>query len=121
VNYIEKSPRRINYATQLTSQTATSKMSDLSIVRMVLAIRRISEEVADDFRMEYIDASTMGDLQRQVYDNIAIYVTNGGCESISVSVSATSYDKTQKRCRVAISLVPTSIMERILIDISVNK
>ena len=121
VNYIEKSPRRINYATQLTSQTATSKLSDLSIVRMVLAIRRISEEVADDFRMEFIDASTMSDLQRQVYDNISFYITNGGCESISVDVSATAYDKTQKRCKVAISLVPTSIMERILIDISVNK
>ena len=121
VNYIEKSPRRINYGTQLTSQTATSKMSDLSIVRMVLAIRRISEEVADDFRMEYIDAATMGDLQRQVYDNISFYITNGGCESISVEVTANAYDKTQKRCRVSISLVPTSIMERILIYINVNK
>lgn len=121
VNYIERSPKRLNYATQLTSQTATSKLSDLSIVRVVLAIRRRAMIIADDFRMEFINDATLGDLQRQIFDGISEYVTNGACESIDVVATSSDYDKTQKRARVAIGITPTSIMERIAISINVNK
>ena len=121
INYIEKSPKRLNYATQLTSQTANSHMSNFSVVWTLLRMEKIAKEIADEFRMEFITDDTLGDLRRQISDALAPFVTNLAMESIEVSTAADDYDKSQKRARVAISVVPTSIMERLLITFNVNK
>lgn len=119
INYIERSPKRTNFATQLTSQVATSHMSNLSVVRMMLDIQRDAEAAADDYRMEYFNPETLNQLQTNMNNTLQRYVTNGGAESLTVSVVADDYDKSQKRCRVLITCKPTSIMERIQISINV--
>ena len=121
INYIEKSPKRLNYATQLTSQTANSHMSNFSVVWTLLRMEKIAKEIADDFRMEFITDDSLGDLRRQISDALAPFVTNLAMESIEVTTAADDYDKSQKRARVSISVVPTSIMERLLITFNVNK
>ena len=120
INYIEKTPKRTFFATQLTAQTATSQMSNLSVVRTMLDIRKLAVEISDEYKMEFITPDTLGALQRELQSTLSQFVSNGACESLSVSVTADAYDKTQKRCKVAISVIPTSILERIFITLSVS-
>ena len=120
INYIEKTPKRTFFSTQLTAQTATSKLSDLSIVRTILDIRRLSEEISEEYKMEFINPETLGSLQRELQSTLSQFVSNGACESLSVAVTANAYDKTQKRCNVEIAIVPTSILERIAIRLTVK-
>lgn len=121
VNYIEQSAQLGTYfATQNTTQRATSKLSDISIVRMLLRMQRNAENISATYEMEYINGDTTSSIQREIQDSLNEWVSNGGCESVSVSVTSNSYDKTQKRARVSIAVVPTSILERIMITFEVQ-
>ena len=86
----------------------------------ILDIRRLSEEISEEYKMEFINPETLGSLQRELQSTLSQFVSNGACESLSVAVTANAYDKTQKRCNVEIAIVPTSILERIAIRLTVK-
>lgn len=121
VNYVEKDPKRYNFATQLTSQKRNSALSDINNVRTILRIKREVEKMMAEYRMEFNDAITQETMSYNLNGYLQKWVANRACRTISGEVYASDYDRQQKIARVRISLVFTGIIERIFIDIEVNR
>ena len=121
INYIEKDPKKVNFATQLTSQAQSSALSDINNARVILRIKREVEAIAADYRMEFNDSITHDSLNYDINNSLQKWVSNRACSSISGSVYASDYDRQNKLARIDIQLTFTGIMERIAISITVNK
>lgn len=121
INYIEKDPKKVNFATQLTSQAQNSALSDINNARVILRIKREVEAIAADYRMEFNDSITHDSLNYDVNNALQKWVSNRACSSISGTVYASDYDRQNKLARIDIQLTFTGIMERIAISITVNK
>lgn len=121
VNYFEKDTKRTALATQLTSQTRVTALSNINSVRTLLRIRREVEEMGDDYRMEFGDDTTYKAFQYNLNNYLQRWVDNRACSSIKGQVYASDYDKQQKIARVRIELQFTYVIERVLIDLVVNR
>lgn len=121
INYIEKDPRKTNFASQLTSQVQNSALSDISNVRALLRIRREVEKMMADYRMEFNDATTYDSMNYDLSNYLQRWVANRTCKTISGTVYASDYDRQQKKVNVKIELVFTGLIERVFIDIIVNR
>lgn len=119
VNYIEVTPKRVNFGSQLTSQKKLSQRSNINVNRFLLDIQRDAKEVADTYRFEDNIELTLEDLQLAISDNLQKYVSNGNAVSITVQVHASDWDKKVKQAWVDIYVVPTDILERIHITVNV--
>jgi len=116
LNTVVVDPKRTIFKTQLTSQTMTSVLSDISHVRALLRIRRDIEAAAENYQMEFINKATMSDMQTTFSSIVKEWVDNGALEKFSVEVYASAFDKKNKRVRVKIVLWFTAILERVVID-----
>lgn len=121
INYIEKDPKRINIATQLTSQTVNSALSNLNNVRALMRIKRAVEQMMDEYRDEFNDATTHESMSYNLNNYLQTWTSNRTCKSISGSVYASDYDRQQKIARVKVEMVFTGLIERIYIDFIVNR
>ena len=121
INYIEKDPKKVNFASQLTSQTQNSALSQINNVRVLLKIRREVEKMMADYRMEFNDALTYDSMSYDVNNYLQTWVANRACSSCSGTVYASDYDKQQNLVRVSITVVFTGIIEKVAIDITVNR
>jgi hypothetical protein len=121
VNYIERDPRKTNFATQLTTQTVASALSDINNVRALLRIKRETETMLSDYRMEFNDKNTYDSINYNLNNNLQKWVSNRALTYITATVYASDYDRQQKIARVRIELEFTGIIERIYTDIVVNR
>ena len=121
VNYVEKDPKRINFGTQLTSQTVNSALSNINNVRALLRIRRDVEAMMDEYRDEFNDSITHESMSYNLNNYLQRWVSNRTCKSITGSVYASDYDRQQKIARVKVELSFTGLIERIFIDFVVNR
>jgi len=121
VNYIEKDNVSTKFGSQNTSQAMTSALSNINNVRTLLRIKREVEALMEDYLFEYNDDKTWEAAQSNLNDYLTKWISNRACDSISGEVYASKYDREQKILRVKIEVVFNSIIERIRIDISVNK
>lgn len=121
VNYIERDPKKISFATQLTSQASRSALSYINNVRVLLRIRREVEKMMADYRQEFQDNTTYDSMSYNLNNYLQQWVANRACSSISGTVYASDYDKQQSIARVKVELVFTGVIERIAIDLVVNK
>lgn len=121
INYIEKDPKRINIATQLTSQTVNSALSNLNNVRALMRIKRDSEFLVDEYRDEFNDALTHESMSYSLNNYLQKWVSNRCCKSISGAVYASDYDRLQKIARVKVEMSFTGLIERIFLDFIVNR
>lgn len=121
VNYIERDPRRINLATQSTSQAETSALSNINNMRVLMKIKREVSRMMSDFRFEYNDEATYQSANYSLNGYLQQWVANRACTSISGTMYASEYDKLQKIARVDIQLTFNGVIERIAIQIVVNR
>lgn len=121
INYIERDPRKTNFATQSTSQIQNSALSDINNVRVILAIKREVNAMMADYRMEFNDTGTYDSMSYDLNNYLEKWLSNRACSTISGSVFASDYDRQQKLARVAIELTFTGIIERIAVQIVVNR
>lgn len=121
INYIERDPRRVNLATQSTSQAETSALSNINNMRVLMKIKREVSRMMADYRMEYNDEATYESANYSLNGYLQTWVANRACTSISGSMYASDYDKQQKIARVDIQLTFTGIIERIAINLIVNR
>ena len=121
INYIERDPRKINFASQLTTQAQASALSDINNVRVLLRIRKDVEALMADYRMEMNDSATYDSANYDLANYLQRWTANRACSSIEGTVYASDYDRQQKLARVDINLTFTGIMERIAINIVVNR
>ena len=121
INYIEKDPKKVNFASQLTSQAQNSALSQISNVRVLLKIRREVTKMMADYRQEFNDSTTYDSMSYSVNNYLQTWVANRALSSASASVYASDYDKQQNLVRVSISVVFNGIIERVAIDININR
>lgn len=121
VNYIERDPRKINFASQATSQVQNSALSDINNVRVLLKIRREVEKMMADYRMEFNDSGTHASMSYDLNQYLSGWVNNRACSVATGSVSASDYDRQQRIARVNIQLQFTGILERIAVSIVINR
>jgi hypothetical protein len=121
LNYVEKDVRSTRFGSQSTTQFANSALSDINHVRTLLRIRRDLEALAENFQFEFNDATTWGSMDYSVNSYLQGWVANRACSSAQGSVYASKYDQQQRVVRVKAELVFTGVIERVLIDLVVNR
>ena len=121
LNYVEKDSRSTRFGSQSTTQFANSALSDINHVRTLLRIRRDLEALAENFQFEFNDTTTWGQMEYSVNSYLQGWVANRACQSASGSVYASKYDQQQRVVRVKAELVFTGVIERVLIDLVVNR
>jgi hypothetical protein len=121
LNYVEKDVRLTRFNTQLTAQFSNSALSDISHVRTLLRIRRELENMAENYQFEFNDPATWDSLQYSVNSYLQTWVANRALESASGMVYASAYDRQQRILRVKTEVVFTGLIERIMIDLIVNR
>ncbi|WP_368880308.1 hypothetical protein [Proteus mirabilis] len=119
VNYIERDPRKTNFATQLTSQVRNSALSQINNVRVALRIQRDVRKMMADYRMEFNDELTYDSMNYNLNNYLQKWTANRACTIASGEVYASAYDKQQNIVRVRIEVAFTGIIERVAIDINV--
>jgi hypothetical protein len=121
INYIEQDPRKKNFATQLTSQAMNSALSNINNMRSVLRIERDVNKMMADYRMEFFDSITYESANYDLANYLAQWVSNRACTTATGYMYASDYDKQQKIARVLINLQFTGVMERIAIQIVIDR
>jgi len=121
INYVEKDPKRYNFGSQLTSQVQNSALSDINNVRALLRMKREVEALMNEKRFSFNDQITLDAANYDLNQYLQKWKSNRTCQSISGTVYRSDYDRQQKIARVKIELVFTGIIERIFVDIIVNR
>jgi hypothetical protein len=121
INYVEKDPKRVNFGTQLTSQTVNSALSNINNVRALLRIQRDVEALVDEYRDEFNDDITHEAMSYNLNSYLKKWESNRTCTTISGTVYASDYDKQQKIVRVKVELTFTGLIERIFVDLIINR
>ena len=121
LNYIEQDNISTQFATENTSQKVTSPLSMLRAVRSVLKLKRQMEKAARLYKMEWATTDTYSLLQTDLNNIAQNKVLAGGYEYISPVVSASTYDRQQKICRVKVDLAFVETIERFVFEFVVNR
>ena len=121
LNYVEKDVRLTRFNSQSTTQFINSALSDINHVRTLLRIRRDLENLAENFQIEFNDSTSWGQLQYSVSSYLQQWVANRALSSATGLVYASDYDRRQRIVRVKAEVVFTSVIERVLIDLVVNR
>jgi len=119
VNYIEEDPRRTRIGSQLTAEAQTSPLSNINNVLTLLDIKKNIEIIVEDYQFEFNDSETQTALQSELNTYLSKYISNRSCESITVSVTASDYDKIQKLIRVSATIKFNNIIERVVVSLDV--
>jgi hypothetical protein len=98
---------------QLTSQSKSSALSDLNIVRLVLYIKRAFETFCRGFIFEMNDAITWNKVAGEMKAFLEQIKIKRGLDSYSVDVGATDYERKSKTFHANVTLQPTRVVERI--------
>lgn len=121
LNYVEKDVRLTRFNSQSTCQFVNSALSDISHVRALLRIRRDIENMMENYLFEFNDAQTWDIMNYDVNSYMERWVANRCLESFDATVYATPYDRQQRICRVKVEVVFTGLIERVMIDLVVNR
>ena len=121
LNYVEKDVRLTRFNSQSTCQFANSALSDISHVRTLLRIRRDLENLVENYQFEFNDATTWDSMQYSVSNYMKQWVSNRALESAAATVYASKYDRQQRICRVKVEVVFTGLIERVMVDLVVNR
>jgi len=97
----------------LTTQKRPSALQDLSIMRMVLYIKRALEQFLKWFIFDFNDPAAWNEMQNSITPFLQSIQEARGLESFTVDIGATEYEKKRKVAHVNVTLVPNRIIERI--------
>jgi len=121
LNYVEKDVRLTRFNSQLTTQFANSALSDISHVRTLLRIRRELEAFAEDYQFEFNDSTTWSQMEYSVQGILQKWVANRALSSAKGTVYSSEYDRQQRIVRVKAEVTFTGVIERVMIDLVVNR
>ena len=120
VNYLEQDYRQSKFMTQLTSQSKSSALSNINNVRVLMAMVRNVEDIANNYYFEFANNSTLGNMQSTINSYLSSWVSNGACKVAEGLVYQNEYDHVQKIVRVRIEVVFVNVIERIVIEFNVG-
>lgn len=105
---------------QLTTQTKTSSLQDVNVVRLILYMKRALEQFCRNYLFEQNDQTTWNQIQSNVEGFLKEIQNRRGLDKFSVDVGATDYEKKLKRVHVNINVTPTKAVEQIYLTFFVN-
>ena len=121
INYIEQNYRNTRFMGQLTAQSKTTSLSDINHVRVLLRIIRSVEELMENYIFELATDTTISNINAALSTLLSPWITNGACTVCEGVCSQTALEKEEKIAHVTIDIVFTDVIERIIIDINVNR
>ncbi|WRM43548.1 hypothetical protein [Staphylococcus phage LY01] len=121
INYIEKDIDKTKFGAQMTSIKSDGPLSNLNNIFTLNQIKRDAETLVSDYQFELNDDETRSIMSTELNAYLTRYVSNRSCETIQAEVSADEYDKSQRIVRIKISVKFNNVIERIFIDINVEK
>jgi hypothetical protein len=121
LNYVEVDTQTTYIGTQSTSKVDLTPLSNVSVARTAFRMLRMARKISDNTRFEWFSDETYRTLQRNLQENLNVFVLNGACEYVNVRVHATDYEKAQKLLRITITVKYTDIIERIAIGFVVSR
>ena len=121
INYIEQNYRNTRFMGQLTAQSKTTSLSDINHVRVMLQIVRSVEELMENYIFEMATETTMANINASLANLLSTYITNGACTTCEGTCTQTVLEREEKIAHVTINLVFTDVIERIVIDININR
>jgi len=105
---------------QLTSQSKSSALSDLNIVRLVLYIKRMFEQYCRGFVFEQNDAITWSKVEGELKASLEQIKKKRGLDNYSIKVYATDYMKKTKTFTVDVELNATRTTEKIDLNFNIK-
>ena len=121
INYIQQDTRSTRFNSQLTSINSTGPLSYINNMFTILSIKREYEDLLTSYQFEFSDDETVDSLYTELNNAASKYLSNRSCETISVEVSRSDYDKQQRIIRVNVSIKFNDIIERIVLNLSAKK
>lgn len=121
INYLEQETNRTKIGSQLTSLAADGPLSNLNNMFTLISIKRDVEELVSDYQFEFNDDETREIMYTELNAYLDKYVGNRSCETITADVSSSEYDKQRRIVRVKVTVKFNNVIERIYIDIDVQK
>ena len=121
VNYIEKELENLKIGAQLTSLSKDGPLSNVNNIFTLNKIKRNVENIVSAYQFELNDDETRSIMNNDLNSYLSRFVANRSCETISAEVSSDEYDKSQRIVRVRVSVKFNNVIERILIDINVER
>lgn len=109
------------FDTQLTSRKDNTALSNISVTRALLRMKRLAKRAARSVKHEYFNEDVFGKISSDINFALDTFMKDGSTEELSISVYASKYDRVQKIVRVKISIKFTDIIERIAIAFSVKR
>lgn len=119
VNYIDNEDV-LYFDSQSTSRLDSGALSNISVARALFRMARLAKKVAKYTKWEYFLESSYSALRDNINSALNPFLLDKTLENISVSVSASRYDKREKLLRVKIVVKFTDIIERVAITFSVQ-
>ena len=101
---------------QLTSQAKPSALQDLNVVRLVLYIQRALSRYCKFYIFEMNDAETWSRIASNINMFLQDIQNRRGLYSFSVQVGATPYEIKTKTMHINITLNPTRVVEKIILN-----
>lgn len=104
----------------LTSQSKSSGLSDLNIVRLVLYIKRAFEKFSRGYVFEMNDAITWNKVKGEMVAFLQNIKKKRGLDSFGVDVTASDYEKKTKQFHADVNLNPTRTTEQINLNFYIS-
>jgi len=104
----------------LTTQKRPSILQNLSIMRMVLYIKRAIEQFLKFYVFEFNDPMSWNEMNNAIGPFLETIKEGRGLKSYSIEVGATEYEEKRKICHVDIILFPTGVIERIELNLYIK-
>lgn len=121
INYIEKNYRNTRFMGQLTTLNRKTALSDINHVRCLLKITREVEEIMDNYIFELANADTFASINAELASALAEWVTKGACTVCQGTCTQTALEAENKTAHVTVEIVFVDVIEKIIIDINVNR
>lgn len=106
--------------TQLTSQKRSSKLQDISSVRLYLLIDKNLKKFAHGYLPSANDEITWNSAGKEVRNFLGSIKADRGLESFEVTVGATEFEKRNKTFHIDVEFVPVNQTEKIFLNYTVR-
>ena len=116
VNYaVKDNESQCRFMSQNTAQKKNSALTNISVVRTLLKMKREVELLAKNYQFNFKDTILTG-YRSDITDALNKYSQNGAIETFSVSLYASDYDLRQKRINIKIEVKFSELIESFFID-----
>lgn len=119
INYIQYDNQVAKLGSQSTSLTGASALTQINNMFTILRMQRGVEALVSNYIFEFNDTETVTSMYNVITTYTQTFISDRSCEDVTVSISASDYDKQQRIIRVNVSVKFTGVIERVALTFNV--